>query len=169
MTALPMVLAIGGLIAAVVFYAKALRKVKSGEMIVYRDWGDFGKAALWVVALPLGLGWLCEDEAGFAGLGVIAIIIGCLSLLHTCTGAFKNNSWHNCWLALYARFAVILLLVFALGKLSEKFDQFKRREAGVITGVLIPLAIFAWVFKELISPMIGTRYYSARRSIRSWL
>ena len=164
-SSLPTVLIIGVLIAAVVLYAKALTKVQMGEMIVYRDWGDFGKAALWIIAIPLGLCWFCDDGAGNKALGAITVIVGCLSFIHTCVGAFKYNTGSDRWLALYARFAVILMLVFALGKLNEKYQQYRRHEVGFITGILIPTLIFAWVFKSLIKPMIGTQYYSARRMV----
>ena len=51
---------------------------------------------------------------------------------------------------------MMLLLVFALGRLQEKLEQYKRGELGVIRGVLIQLVVFAWVFNYLIRPMIRT-------------
>lgn len=146
-------IAIVALIASVFGYVKALAEVKAGRLVVYRDWMDFGKSALWVVALPCGLGWLTD---GNRILGVLATLVACGSLMHLCWGAFTCNDGKSRWLALYARFAVVLLLVFALGKLNEKFQQHKRHEVGVALGVLLPLAIFAWVFNRLIRPMVGT-------------
>ena len=49
------VLAIGGIVAFVCCYAKALKEVKMGRLVVYRDWGDFIKASLWVLLIPYGV------------------------------------------------------------------------------------------------------------------
>lgn len=152
-SALPVMLALGLMAVAVMLYAKALNKVHAGELVVYRDWVDFGKSALWVATLPCGLGWLSD---GNRILGVMATLIACGSFAHLCWRAFTCNDGKNRWLALYARFAVVLLLVFALGKLNEKFQQYRRHEIGVVIGVLLPLALFAWVFESLIRPMVGT-------------
>lgn len=152
-TAMPVVLVIGLVAVAVMLYAKALNMVHAGELVVYRDWADFGKSALWVVALPCGLGWLSD---GNRILGVMSTLIGCGSILNLCWGAFTCNDGKSRWLALYARFAVVLLLVFALGKLNEKFQQYKRHEVGALLGVLLPLALFAWIFESLIRPMVGS-------------
>lgn len=157
------VLILGGIAAMVWLYARALKRVKAGVLIVYRDWLDFGKSALWFVAFPLGVGWLCSDEAGYKGLGAVVLIVGCLSFFYLCAGAFRYNRGSTCWLALYARFAVVLLCAFALGKLNEKFQQYRRHEIGLISGVLIPMIVFAFAFRALIQPMIGVRYCLARR------
>ena len=157
------ILAICGIATLVWLYVKVLKKVKAGVLIVYRDWLDFGKSALWFVAIPLGVGLLCNEEAGYKVLGAIVLFIGCTSFSHLCTGAFRYNRGIKCWLALYARFAVVLLCVFALGKLNEKFQQYRRHEAGLISGVLIPMIVFDFAFKVLIQPMIGIRYDLARR------
>ena len=98
--------------------------------MVYRDWADFAKSAVWVIALPLGILWLFENRSDF---------------LFRCAG-----------LALFGRVVMMLLLVFALGRLQEKLEQYKRGELGVIRGVLIPLIVFAWMFNYLIRPMIQT-------------
>lgn len=158
------ILIFGGIVAIVWLYAKALKQVKAGALIVYGGWTDFGKSALWFVALPLGIGWLFSDEAGYKGLGAIILIVGCVSFYHLCAGAFKYNTGSGCWLALFARFAVVLLCAFALGKLNEKFQQYRRHEIGLISGVLVPIVVFAFVFRVLIQPMIGVRYYLARRA-----
>lgn len=165
---LPIVLIIGGAIAYVYYYAKALSLVQTGELIVYRDWGDFCKSALWVIALPLGLGWMLDREEPKTILGVLAGLVGLASLVQTWAGAFRYNCGRKRWLALFARFAVLLLLLFALAKLNERRESYKRGEygwglVGYARGVLIPLAIFAWVFNSLVRPMVGTRYYRARR------
>ena len=52
------------------------------------------------------------------------------------------------------RLAVALLALFAVAKLSEKFQAYKRDELVFVRGVLIPLAVFAAVFNWLIRPMI---------------
>ena len=150
---LPVILVIALLAVTVKLYATALHRVRTGELVVYRDWADFGKSALWVVALPCGLGWLSD---GSRILGVMSTLIGCGSILNLCWGAFTCNDGKSRWLALYARFAVVLLLVFALGKLNEKFQQYKRHEVGAILGVLLPLVLFAWIFESLIRPMVGS-------------
>lgn len=153
---LKMVLAIGGLVLFVVFYARALSEAKSGGLVVYRDWADFAKSAVWVIAIPLGIMWMLESRSDFlfrcAGLALA--VMGAVSFWLMVSGAFKYNSGSSCWLSLFGRVAVILLLVFALGRLQEKLEQYKRGELGVIRGVLIPLIVFAWMFNFLIRPMI---------------
>ena len=83
-------------------------------------------------------------------------LVGVCCFLWMILGAFFYNSGSRCWLALFGRFAVTFLLLFALAELNEKFQQYKRRELGAIRGVLIPLAVFAAVFNWLVRPMIGT-------------
>lgn len=158
---------IGVAIAAVVCYAKALTEVKMGRLIVYRDWGDFFKASAWVALLPFGvLNTLYGETRSSQVLGIVVFVGGIASLWWMCAGAFRYNHGSRRGLALFARFAVTLLCVCAIGKLSEKFDQYKRGELGVIRGVLIPALIFAWVFREFIQPMIGLQYYHAWRLAR---
>ena len=156
------VLAIGGIVLFVLCYAKALAEVKAGRLVVYRDWGDFIKASLWAVLIPYGACSLFLDNGDgnwpSHALGVVAIAGGCVSFWWACAGAYRYNSGAKRGLALFARFAVTLLFVFALGKLLEKVEQFKRREVGVIGGVIIPALVFAWVFHALIQPMIGLKY-----------
>ena len=73
--------------------------------------------------------------------------------------AFRYNSTRRLgWIALGARLAVALLALFAVAKLSEKLQAYKRRELGIIRGVLIPLVIFGLVFRYGIRPMIGRRW-----------
>lgn len=169
------VVAIAVMVASVFGYAKALTEVKMGRLIVYRDWGDFAKSALWIVLIPLGVGWVWEDSTTIVGklLGVAAIGYGLVSFWQMLSGAFKYNSGDKRWLALFARVAVTLLFVFALAKLSERLEDYKRGKFGygpmsVVRGVLIPLAIFGWVFHALIQPMVGTYYYRLRRSVGGW-
>lgn len=162
-------LVIGGLIAFVCYYAKALTLVKMGRLIVYRDWGDFLKSSLWFVAIPLGLSWLCDggQDLLMRAVGLVLIVLGVYCFGWMIAGAFKYNSGSKCWLALFARFAVTLLILFALAKLNEKLEQYRRHQLGVIRGVLIPLLIFGFVFNQFIRPMIGTRYYQAWRQMRN--
>lgn len=156
--AMKMVLAIGGLVLFVVFYARALSEARYGRLVVYRDWADFTKSAVWVIALPLGIMWIFENQSDFlfrcAGLALA--VMGAVSFWVMVSGAFKYNSGSSRWLSLFGRGAVILLLVFALGRLQEKLEQYKRGELGVIRGVLIPLVVFAWMFSFLVRPMIRT-------------
>ena len=158
------VLAIGGIVAFICCYAKALTEVKTGRLVVYRDWGDFFKASLWAVLIPYGACSLLLDNGDgnwpSHALGVVAIAGGVVSFWWACAGAYRYNSGSKRGLALFARFAVTLLFVFAVGKLMEKFKQFKRREAGVFDGVLIPALIFAWAFHVLIQPMIGMKHHN---------
>ena len=154
-------------IAAVVCYARALTEVKCGQLIVYKDWGDFFKASAWVVLLPFGVLNALDNESNPSRVIGIAMAIGSVvSFWWACAGAFRYNHGSRRGLALFARFAVTLLCVCAIGKLSEKFDQYKRGELCVIRGVLIPALIFAWVFREFIQPMIGLQYYHAWRLAR---
>jgi len=154
-----------GLVGYVVFYAKALSLVKMGRLVVYRDWGDFAKSVAWVVLIPLGLGWCLDAQLGFImrAAGVLAIGLGVCCLGCLFTGAFKCNRGSMAWLSLFARMAVAVLFLFALAKLQEKYDLYKRRRLGVIRGVLIPLVVFAYVFNAFVKPMVGLRYY------RAWL
>lgn len=154
-----------GLVAYVVFYAKALSLVKMGRLVVYRDWGDFAKSVAWVVLIPLGLAWCLDAELGFImrAAGVLAIGLGACCLGCLFSGAFKYNRGSRAWLSLFARMAVAVLFLFALAKLQEKYDLYKRGRLGVIRGVLIPLAVFAYVFNAFVKPMVGLRHY------RAWL
>ena len=167
--------AIAVLIAGVIGYAKALSEVKMGRLIVYRDWGDFAQSALWIVLIPLGVGWVWGDSATIIGklLGMIALGYGIGCFWQMLSGAFRNNTGDSRWLALFARVAVTLLFVFALAKLSERFEDYKRGKFGygpmsVVRGVLIPLAIFGWVFNVLVRPMVGTHTYRLRHNMGDW-
>jgi len=165
------VVAIAGLVASVFGYARALSEVKAGRLIVYRDWGEFLRSSAWLVLLPMGYGMLTEPTLGFVWrvLGLGALGYGFVCLWQMITGAFRYNSGGRCWLALFARLAVTLLLIASLAKLHEKLDNYRHGRYGygpsaVVRGVLIPLALFAWVFHALVQPMIGTRYYRLRRA-----
>lgn len=153
-----LLLVIGGLIASVVLYAKALTMARRGQLVVYRDWGDFLKSAAWIIAVPLGLEWGLDTDCDWLVrmAGWALALVGVCCFLWMILGAFFYNSGSRCWLALFGRFAVTFLLLFALAELNEKFQQYKRHELGVIRGVLIPLAVFAVVFNWLVRPMIHT-------------
>ena len=161
------VVVVGGVVAAIAGYAKALSEVKMGRLIVYRDWGDFFMASAWVVLLPFGvLNAMDNEGTSSCVLGIAMAIGGVASFWWACAGAFRYNHGSQRGLALFARFAVTLLCLCAIGKLSEKFDQYKRGELGVVRGVLLPALIFAYVFREFIHPMIGLQYYHAWRLAR---
>ena len=163
------VLAIGGIVAFVCCYAKALKEVKMGRLVVYRDWVDFIKASLWAVLIPYGVFSTFVDNGDgnwpSHAIGLVVIAIGSISFLWACAGAFRYNSCAMGWIALFGRFAVTLLLVFALAKLAEKFKQYERGQIGAIRGVLLPFLIFAYVFHAFIHPMIGLRYYHSRSMV----
>ena len=149
---------IGGIVLFVVCYVKALAEVKAGRLVVYCDWGDFLKASAWILLVPYGVFSILFDDGGewpARMLGVIAIAVGAVSFWWSCAGAYRYNTGSRRGLALFARFAVTLLIVFALGKLQENFKRYHRGEFGAIRGILIPALIFAWVFHEFIQPMIG--------------
>ena len=151
-------IAVGAIASCVVLYAKALTMARQGQLVVYQDWGDFAKSAVWVIAIPLGISWIFEDPSDFlfqcAGLALA--VIGAVSFWLMVSGAFKCNSGSTCWLSLFARVAVILLFVFALGRLQEKLEQYRRGKLGVMRGVLMPLAVFAGMFNYLVRPMVLT-------------
>lgn len=164
---LAIVAVVGGVVAAVASYAKALSEVKMGQLIVYKDWGDFLRASAWIVIGPFGAFYAFGGEnIPSRVLGAISLVAGIISFWWTCAGAFRYNCGSRRGLALFARFAVTLLCFFAIGEVSEKFGKYKRGELGVVRGVLIPVLIFAWVFRELIRPMIGLQYYHAWRLMR---
>ena len=56
-------------------------------------------------------------------------------------------------MALGARLAVAMLALFAVAKLTEKIRAYRRRELGLVRGVMIPLALFALVYHYGVRPM----------------
>ena len=144
------------LVAFVRYYAKALTDVKCGRLIVYFGWEDFFKSAAWVIAFPAGL--ICISSNGnnlfMLAVGLAIAYVGVKSLVRMVKGAFRYNSGSRRWLALFARIAVILLLLFALSELQSRYERYKRGELGFIRGVLLPLAMFAYFYKVLVAPMI---------------
>lgn len=157
-------LAVAALVAFVYFYAKALAAAKSGRLVVYRDWTDFIKSAAGPILLLVGASQLLDGETTVLRLvGLVGIFYGCRFTYGLVMGAFRCNSGSRAWLALFARIAVLLLMVFALAKLEERFKDYRRGKYGIgveaaLRGVVIPLALFAWVFHAFIQPMIGVRY-----------
>lgn len=146
------------------YYAKALADVKRGRLIVYLGWGDFFRSAAWIVAIPFGLVCAFSDGnnlfttiLGFAMAGY-----GVKSFVRMIKEAFRYNSGNRRWLALFARIAVILLLLFALSELQSRYERYKRGQLGLIRGVLLPLAIFAYFYKSLVTPMIYSHLYGLR-------
>ena len=162
-------LVIAAAVAFVYFYAKALAAAKAGRLVVYRDWTDFIKSAAGPILVLVGLSWLFDGPTTVLRLvGLVGIGYGCYFTYGLFAGAFRCNAGSRAWLALFARIAVMLLMVFALAKLEERFKAYRRGAYGqgveaVLRGVVIPLALFAWVFHAFIQPMIGPRY--ARRWI----
>lgn len=156
--ALGILLVVAGFILFVVFYARALTDVKCGELVVYRDWGEFVRAAVWTVLIPVGIAWALDGDADWLlrGAGVVCVVMGLASAWVMVAGAFAHNTGSKRWLSLFARVGVVLLLLLALGRLQEKLGKYRRGELGVIRGVLIPLIVFAWMFNCLVRPMIGT-------------
>lgn len=156
---LTLFLVIGAFVTYVILYAKALALVRMGELTVYCDWEDFLKSAAWIVAAPLGLCWGLGTGGDWLVkvVGGALVVLGAWSFWHMLYGAFVYNRGSKRWLALFARMAVVLLAIFALAKLNERIDKFRRNELGVIQGVLIPLAVFVMVFNWLIRPMVGGR------------
>lgn len=161
-------LVIAGVVAFVYFYAKALAAVKAGRLVVYRDWGDFGRSLFGPVLLLVGLCLWCNDSSSvFQLLALVAFYYGVRFSFGLLAGAFRYNSGSRAWLALFARLAVLVLMFFALAKLNERFANYRRGRygygiVGVIRGVILPLMIFTWVFREFVRPMVGLQYYYAR-------
>ena len=142
-----------------VCYIKAYPLVTTGLMTVYADWQDFCVSLVWALLLPFGYGALVGDGLSWIWrlLGLASLVGGVWSAWQMVARAFRYNSTRRLgWIALGARLAVALLTLFAVAKLFEKLQAYKRREQGVIRGVLIPLAVFAAVFNWLIRPMIQT-------------
>ena len=52
----------------------------------------------------------------------------------------------------------IPVVLFALSELQSRYERYKRGELGLIRGVLLPLAVFAYFYKEFVAPMIGIRW-----------
>ena len=162
--ALTMIAVLCAGVCFITFYARALAEAKCGELVVYQDWTDFGKSTAWVVALPLGIAWMNESGTDFLFrcAGFASFSVGCISCWTMVTGAFRYNSGSRRWLALFARVGVVLISVFALGRLQEKLNRYKRGELGIIHGVLIPVIVFAWAFNSLVRPMIRTEHGRSR-------
>ena len=151
------------------YYAKALADVRCGRLIVYLGWGDFFKSVAWVVAVPFGLAWTFGSDGSNLFVPVIGLIVtgfGVKSFVRMVKGAFRYNSGTRRWLALFARVAVILLLLFALSELQSRYERYKRGQLGFIRGVLLPLAIFAYCYKAFVAPMIGSHLYGLHGSFR---
>lgn len=149
-------LMIGAAVLFVVFYVRALAAARAGDLVVYRDWTDFGRSALWVLAFPIALPCIFDTGSDwlFRSIGLAFFLLGSVSLWEMAVGAFQENTGGDRWLALFARVGVILLLVVAVAKVHERLERYRRGELGVIRGVLLPLAVFAWVFNGLVRPMI---------------
>lgn len=141
-------------------YCKAYGRVRTGEVVVYSDWGDLGKSMLWALGFSVGVILIKDSSTLFVGQQIIAVFligIGCWSFWWMVAGAFRQNRTRKLgWISLGARFFTLFLLLAALSKLHEKLERYRRRQLGVIRGVLIPLAVFAVVFNYLVRPMIGS-------------
>lgn len=157
-SSMPLVFVISGAVAFIYFYAKALTMVKCGQLVVYSDWSDFLKSTAWLYALPVGLIFALDSSADMMHqiFGWCFIVGGIVSFICLVRGAFRYNSGGLCYLSLFARFAVSFLAIAALAELHSKFDKFRKGELGIIRGVLMPILIFAFVFKTFIRPMVGT-------------
>lgn len=160
-SSMPLVFMISGAIAFIYFYAKALSMVKCGRLVVYSDWSDFFKSTAWLYVLPVGLVFALDSSADMMHqiFGWCFIVGGIVSFICLVRGAFRYNSGGLVYLSLFARFAVSFLAIAALAELHSKFDRFRKGELGVIRGVLMPILIFAFVFKTFIRPMIGSCYH----------
>lgn len=141
-----------------VCYFKAYRLVTCGSLTVYDDWGDFLVSVLWLFLSPVGYGALFAEDLSIVWrlIGLVVWGVAAWSLWRMVAGAFKYNSSH-CWIALGARIAVAMLALFAVARLNEKIQAYRRRELGIIRGVLIPLVVFALVYRYGICPMIGRK------------
>ena len=159
-SSMPLVFVISGVVAFTYFYAKALTMVKCGQLVVYSDWSDFLKSTAWLYALPVGIIFVSDSSADTMHLvfGWCFIVGGIFSFVSLVRGAFRCNSGGLCYLSLFARFAVSFLAIAALAELHSKFDKFRKGELGIIRGVLLPILIFAFVFRTFIRPMIGTDF-----------
>ena len=150
------------------YYAKALTDVRCGRLIVYLGWGDFFRSAAWIVAIPFGLACVFSDENNLftVVLGLVIVGYGVKSFVRMVKGAFRYNTGSRRWLALFARIAVILLLLFALSELQSRYERYKRGQLGLIRGVLLPLAVFAYFYKAFVAPMIGSHLYGLHSSFQ---
>ena len=150
------------------YYAKALADVRCGRLIVYLGWGDFFWSAAWIVAIPFGLACAFSDENNLftVVLGLVIFGYGVKSFVRMVKGAFRYNSGTRRWLALFARIAVILLLLFALSELQSRYERYKRGQLGLTRGVLLPLAILGYFYKAFVAPMIGSHLYGLHSSFQ---
>ncbi|MDY5596492.1 MAG: hypothetical protein SPG40_03210 [Kiritimatiellia bacterium] len=150
------------------YYAKALADVRCGRLIVYLGWGDFFWSAAWILAIPFGLACAFSDENNLftVVLGLVIVGYGVKSFVRMVKGAFRYNSGTRRWLALFARIAVILLLLFALSELQSRYERYKRGQLGLIRGVLLPLVIFGYFYKAFVAPMIGSHLYGLHSSFQ---
>lgn len=141
-----------------VCYIKAYRLVSAGGLIVYADWKDFICSIVWFFCLPIGCDELFALDIGCHGrlIGLASLAIGAWSVWRLVAGAFRHNSHHRL-VALGARIAVALLAFFALAKVFEKVQAFRRKERGAGHGALILVFILVLVYQFGVRPMIGKR------------
>lgn len=92
-------------IQAILRRAAAMTEARCGQLVVYRDWAEFAKSAVWVIALPLGVSWMFEHQSDFLSrcAGLAFVVTGAMSVRLMVAGAFKYNSGSFCWLSLFWR------------------------------------------------------------------
>ena len=143
--------------ACVWLYARALSAAKLGRLVVFASWSDFLCSCLWIITAPIGVMWM-YDGNGMLLVGMIVVVLAIGSFVSFVIGAFRYNSGGMILLSLYARFAVLLLIVFLLGKANDSFQKNKEKNLEGMIAVAIPLVICGAVFRLLIRPMIGRNF-----------
>ena len=149
------------LIVAIVYgYVAAFKKVKTGEITVYKDWRDFGWSVAWLFCLLAGfMFWMIGgvNESLFLLMNLLAIgSMGmmAISIFHLIRGAFVlNTGRRNAWLALHARFVGSIFTFGIVGLIWQEDGSDSRHKPNLIMELLWVL-LYCWIFKTCLLPLI---------------
>lgn len=149
------------LIAAIVYgYVVAFKKVKTGEITVYKDWRDFGWSVAWLFCLFAGFVlWMIGgvNKSLFLLMNLLAIVcmgMMAISVWHLIRGAFALNiERRNAWLALHARFVGSIFTFGIVGLIWQEDGSDSRHKPNLVME-LIWVVLYCWIFKTCLLPLI---------------
>jgi len=154
------------LVVGVISFVLALPKVKKGEMVVYKNWTDFGLSLLWIPLAGYGIVAGCGIPVASDGIGIAILVVlslvGLFSIGWLFFGAFKYNRKMSAKLiAIGTRLFVASLAIFALAKMSEGkkllSGEGNMSNEAAAKGVVAGLAIVGFIYAVLIKPMVGSQ------------
>ena len=148
------------IVAVVYGYVVAFKKVKTGEITVYKDWRDFGWSVAWLFCLFVGFVlWMIGgvNKSLFLLMNLLAIVcmgMMAISVFHLIRGAFAlNTERRNAWLALHARFVGSIFTFGIVGLIWQEDGSDSRHKPNLIMELLWVL-LYCWVFKTCLLPLI---------------